>query len=65
MVIGRAEEPLEQGDPKELVARLEHQGMERMEAIKAAAKQLGLPKREVYRVAAGEADNSLPGKRRG
>lgn len=65
LVIGRAEEQLEQGDPKELVARLEQQGMERMEAIKAAAKQMGLPKREVYRLAAGEGDNSSPGKRRG
>jgi 16S rRNA (cytidine1402-2'-O)-methyltransferase len=65
LVIGRAAEQLEQGDPKELVAKLEQQGMEHMEAIKAAAKQMGLPKREVYRLAAGEADNSSAGKRRG
>jgi 16S rRNA (cytidine1402-2'-O)-methyltransferase len=65
LVISRAEEQLEQGDPKELVARLEQQGMERMEAIKAAAKQMGLPKRQVYRLAAGEAGSSSPGKRRG
>jgi 16S rRNA (cytidine1402-2'-O)-methyltransferase len=52
-------------EPLEEIARLQReQGMERMDAIKAVAKQLGLPKREVYRLAAAEDSNS-PGKRRG
>ena len=64
LVIGRAAEQVMEGDPKDVVARLQEQGMDRMEAIKAAAKQMGLPKRAVYSAVA-EPDNSLPGKRRG
>jgi 16S rRNA (cytidine1402-2'-O)-methyltransferase len=64
LVIGRAAEQVMEGDPKDVVACLEKQGMERMQAIKAAAKQLGLPKRAVYSAVA-EPGNSSPGKRRG
>ncbi len=38
------------GDPAEEVRRREEQGVSRMEAIKSVAKQMGLPKREVYRL---------------
>ncbi len=65
LVIGGAPEHVAvDGDPKEIVARLEQQGLERMEAIKAAAKQLGLPKRVVYQAVA-EPDSNSAGKRRG
>ncbi len=65
LVIGGATGPVvAEGDPKEIVARLEQQGLERMDAIKAAAKQLGLPKREVYQAVAEPGSNSA-GKRRG
>jgi 16S rRNA (cytidine1402-2'-O)-methyltransferase len=33
------------------IEQLEREGLTRMEAIKAAARELGLPKREVYRIA--------------
>jgi 16S rRNA (cytidine1402-2'-O)-methyltransferase len=65
LLIGRPEEnanPI--SDPLAEVLRLEaEQGLDRMQAIKAVAKQLGLPKREVYRLAAGR-DNNPPGKHR-
>ena len=48
LVIGRAVETVVAGDPGEEVSRLENDGMARMDAIKAVAKQMGLPKREVY-----------------
>jgi 16S rRNA (cytidine1402-2'-O)-methyltransferase len=65
LVIGGAPEHVAvDGDPKEIVALLEQQGLERMEAIKAAAKQLGLPKRVVYQAVA-EPDSNSAGKRRG
>lgn len=51
-------------DPLSEVHRLENEeGLDRMEAIKAVAKQLGLPKREVYRLAA-EQDSSRQNKHR-
>jgi 16S rRNA (cytidine1402-2'-O)-methyltransferase len=37
-------------DPVREVARLQSEGLDRMEAIKTVAKLLGLPKREVYRL---------------
>jgi 16S rRNA (cytidine1402-2'-O)-methyltransferase len=40
-----------QQDVAEQLRRLEQQGMPRMEAIKAISRRLGLPKREVYRLA--------------
>ena len=64
LVIAGAQETVMRGDPKVEVARLQELGMERMEAIKAVAKQMGLPKREVYRLFAGPDSNSA-GKRRG
>jgi 16S rRNA (cytidine1402-2'-O)-methyltransferase len=64
LVISRAPEQFFVGDPKEEVARLEQQGISRMDAIKAVAKQMGLPKREVYSLFA-EPDSNSPGKRRG
>jgi 16S rRNA (cytidine1402-2'-O)-methyltransferase len=63
LVIAGAEETVMTGDPKLEVARLQEMGMERMEAIKAVAKQMGLPKREVYRLFAAPDSNSA-GKRR-
>lgn len=51
-------------DPLAEIARLQAEGVERMEAIKTVAKRLGLPKREVYRLFE-ERDNSLRDKRRG
>ncbi len=71
LVIGPAEEQVATGDSKQAVAELIQQGVERMEAIKAVAKQMGLPKREVYRQLtggledAGEGGSNLPGRRRG
>ncbi len=57
-------------DPCAEIERLQaDENVDRMEAIKIVAKQLGLPKREVYRLLAGqpasEPDSNLPGKRRG
>jgi 16S rRNA (cytidine1402-2'-O)-methyltransferase len=60
LVIGQAADHPSDKDPLEEVAQLEAQGMDRMEAIKTAAKRLGLPKREVYRRAA-ERGNSRAG----
>jgi 16S rRNA (cytidine1402-2'-O)-methyltransferase len=65
ILIERSEEKASIGDPLQEIARLQdEEGMDRMEAIKAVAKRLGLPKREVYRLSA-EQDNSPAGKRRG
>ena len=59
LVIGRPAArpaPLEL-DPVAEVERLQREaGMERMAAIKAVAKSLGLPKREVYRLFENESD---------
>ena len=49
LVIGRGEAEPEGGDPAAAVDQLERGGVARMEAIKAVAKRMGLPKREVYR----------------
>ena len=57
LVIGQAVPQPSQRDPLEEVAQLEAQGMDRMDAIKTAAKRLGLPKREVYRRAAERGSN--------
>lgn len=64
LVIGHAEQSEAIADPKAEIARLQSEGVERMDAIKAVAKRLGLPKREVYRLAE-ELGSSSPGKRRG
>jgi 16S rRNA (cytidine1402-2'-O)-methyltransferase len=65
LVIGHPEERANPvSDPLIEVLRLEtEQGLSRMEAIKAVAKQLGLPKREVYRLSAAR-DNNPPHKSR-
>ncbi len=66
LVIGRGIEQKGTGDPLDAVRALEAGGMPRMDAVKAAAKKLGLPKREVYRLAAdaSEQDNSSQGRHR-
>ena len=51
-------------NPAEAIAQLQSAGVERMEAIKAVAKRLGLPKREVYRLAMAQGSSS-PDKHRG
>jgi 16S rRNA (cytidine1402-2'-O)-methyltransferase len=62
LVIGRAETQPEIADPLAEIQRLQKElGLDRMEAIKSVAKRLGLPKREVYRLAAA-GDNSSPDK---
>jgi len=57
LVIGRAASQTSNADPLDELAQLEAQGMARMDAIKLAAKRLGLPKREVYRRAAERGNN--------
>ncbi|MGH9582224.1 MAG: 16S rRNA (cytidine(1402)-2'-O)-methyltransferase [Bryobacteraceae bacterium] len=52
LVIGRGEESAAIEDPLAEIGRLQSEGLDRMSAIKAVAKRLGLPKREVYRLAA-------------
>jgi 16S rRNA (cytidine1402-2'-O)-methyltransferase len=63
LVIGQAVPQPSQKDPLEEVAQLEAQGMDRMDAIKTAAKRLGLPKREVYRRAAERGNNRADTRR--
>jgi 16S rRNA (cytidine1402-2'-O)-methyltransferase len=51
LVIGGAKPGEERDlDPVAEVRRLQSEGVERMEAIKAVAKRMGLPKRQVYRL---------------
>lgn len=64
LVIGRGEETVALENPLAEVERLESEGLDRMSAVKAVAKRLGLPKREVYKLAARE-DNNRPHKRPG
>ncbi|MGH9638756.1 MAG: 16S rRNA (cytidine(1402)-2'-O)-methyltransferase [Bryobacteraceae bacterium] len=54
LVIGRGEETVALENPLAEVERLESEGLDRMSAVKAVAKRLGLPKREVYKLAADE-----------
>ncbi len=66
LVIGRPE-PNRRivSDPLAEVVRLEtEQGLDRMEAIKAVARQAGVPKREMYRLLA-ERDNNRARKNQG
>ena len=67
LLIARSEGGADIEDPRQEIERLQREeGLERMDAIKSVAKRLGLPKREVYRLSAEEAeDNSSPDKRRG
>lgn len=64
LVIGRSTEKPAVADPLAEIARLQEEGLDRMDAIKTVAKRMGLPKREVYRLAA-EQDSNPPGKHRG
>lgn len=61
LVIGRPEKNTSSlSDPMTEVLRLEaEQGLDRMQAVKTVAKQLGLPKREVYRLAAERGNNPV------
>ena len=61
LVIARREEPLSVADPASEVERLTKEGLSRMEAIKAVARQTGLPKRAVYQ--AVEEQDSSPSDR--
>ncbi len=63
LVIGPAEAAAVTGDPVAEVARLKAEGMDQMAAIKQVARQMKLPKREVYRLAAAPGSNQ-PDKRR-
>jgi 16S rRNA (cytidine1402-2'-O)-methyltransferase len=63
LIIGPAEEDHTETDPVTEVAALEASGMLRMEAIKAVAKRLGLPKRQVYQAVEERGSNRL-GKNR-
>lgn len=62
LLIAGFERTAEIADPLAEVYRLEQGGLDRMEAIKAVAKQMGLPKRELYRLVTGQG-SSLPDKR--
>lgn len=51
VLIGKpAQRPASEETVEAMVARLEQAGMSRMEAIKAAARERGLPKRDVYKL---------------
>ena len=63
LVIARRQEAITLSDPASEVERLTSEGVPRMDAIKAVAKQTGLPKRQVYR-AVEEQDNSPSDKSR-
>ena len=66
IVIGKAARkvvPPEMDAVSEIDRLQREEGLDRMAAIKAVAKLLGLPKREVYRLSAGQ-DNKPPGRRR-
>jgi 16S rRNA (cytidine1402-2'-O)-methyltransferase len=57
LVIARSEQPAQTTDPLAEVQRLEEQGLDRMEAIKAVAKQFGLPKRQIYKLSMERGSN--------
>ncbi len=58
LLIRGCEELAKIDDPVAEVARLRNEaGLDRMEAIKIVAKQMGLPKREVYRLFAAQGSN--------
>ena len=65
IAIGRSEEKPAIDDPLAEISRLQsEEGLDRMTAIKAVAKRLGLPKRELYGLVT-EPGSSPPDKRRG
>src|SRR5581483_5722182 len=51
LVIAKSEQKETDLDAESEIGRLQEQGMARMDAIKAVAKRMGLPKRQVYRLA--------------
>ena len=57
LIIAGSDNKLELADPVAEIERLECDGVPRMEAIKTVAKQMRLPKREVYRLAAERGSN--------
>ncbi len=57
LLIGKRDPHEPDLDAEAEIARLEQDGVARMDAIKAVAKRMGLPKREVYRLAAGQGNN--------
>ncbi len=61
LVIARSEKTTDIADPLAEIRRLELAGHNRMEAIKMVAKQMRLPKRELYRLVT-EQGSSLAGK---
>jgi 16S rRNA (cytidine1402-2'-O)-methyltransferase len=63
LLIGKRDKHETDLDAEAELARLQEGGMSRIDAIKAVAKRMGLPKREVYRLAEGQGNN-LPGKGR-
>ena len=63
LVIGPAGEAKATGDAAAEVERLKANGLDQMQAIKQVAKQMGLPKREVYRLAVAQ-DSNPPDKHR-
>ena len=63
LVIGKREERESDLDPEAEIERLQQQGMARMDAIKAVAKRMGVPKGQVYRIAEGQ-NNNPRGRRR-
>jgi 16S rRNA (cytidine1402-2'-O)-methyltransferase len=64
LLIGKRDEHEPDLDPQAEISHLQEQGTSRMDAIKAVAKRMGLPKREVYRLLEGQGSNSTD-KRRG
>lgn len=65
LAIARSEQKASMEDPLEEIRRLQREeGLDRMAAVKAVAKQLGVPKREVYRLVSAEEDSNPPDKRR-
>jgi 16S rRNA (cytidine1402-2'-O)-methyltransferase len=57
LVIAGADNKLVLADPVAEIERLEREGVPRMDAIKTVAKQMRIPKREVYRLAAERGSN--------
>ncbi len=66
LVIAKGDQPAQVDDPAAEIKRLQsEEGLSRMDAIKTIAKRLNLPKREVYRLAEAERDNTPGDKHRG
>jgi 16S rRNA (cytidine1402-2'-O)-methyltransferase len=63
IIVGKSQAREADLDPQTEIGSLQEQGIARMDAIKAVAKRMGLPKREVYRLAEGCSSNR-PRKRR-